>query len=241
MICIIKFIFNLIVKLTIKFNLYNFLDNTTRFIRKFIKPLNIYKLNSTETVLIINGGGFIFDDFFDWFIAKKIINKFPNANIITLDYLRNEPFDNIVLDASNKINKMQLVKPIHLYAHSAGCALGIALSNYIFFKSITFVSPFFSFGKVKDISNNNDILKPNTINYISKKYKIDINKYVSNAKLPINTKIIFGSKEVMKPNILLFSKIMGIQTVISLKNKIHGLPLWYFQDSKILSSLFRLN
>jgi hypothetical protein len=115
--------------------------------------------------------------------------------------------------------------------------------NFIksYFKSITFVSPFFSFGKVKDITNNNDILKPNTINFISKKYKIDISKYVSNAKLPTNTKIIFGSKEIMKPNIISFSKIIGIQTVISLKNKIHGLPLWYLQDSKILSSLFALN
>ena len=46
MICILKFFFSLLEKLVIRFNLYKLLDSTTRFIRKFIKPLNIYRLPS---------------------------------------------------------------------------------------------------------------------------------------------------------------------------------------------------
>ena len=240
MICIFKFLLNLLEKIVIRFNLYKLLDTTTRFIRKFIKPLNVSNKNSIETVLIINGGGFVFDDFFDWFISSRIKLKYPNANIITLDYLKNSHFDKIVIDAKKKLENITFVNPIHLYAHSAGCALGLALSNYINFTTISFVSPFFSFGPVKEISNNIDILNPTTINFISKKYNININKYIPNVKFPINTRIIFGSKEIMKPNILKFSNLMGIQKIISLKNKIHGLPLWYFENPSILSALFPL-
>jgi len=234
----------------IKYNKYKLYYNISHVIRYVIKPINIINNKFKTTVLIINGGSFIGDDFFDYFISSYIKKYHPTSNIISLSYTRSINFDSIISSAKKKLENLKKFFPIitHVYSHSAGCSITVALTKYFSFPNIILISPYLSWNdKIK--SNNKskiDIILPQSVNHIKKLLKINIIKYLdlSNFTNFTNSNIIIfvGSNEVLFDDTLEFCKANKIddKNINILDDKIHGFPMWLLESNFDITSLFIL-
>ena len=221
-----------------KFNIFIPLSNK---LRSIFKPYNKIKDKNLDTVLIINGGGFLGDDLFDVTIGNKIEKFYPNANIVTIDYPKTTNFDLVVNNVKNEIINKKY-KVIHIYAHSAGCAIAVTLPKFIKIQNITLVSPYLAWTD-KIISNKEsqyDSINPSLVNIIKNKYNIEIKKYINKDILKsCNIKIVVGKKEVLLQDTLAFCIDMNITNIVILKEKYHGIGSWSLND--VNNSLFNKN
>ena len=229
----------------IKFSIFNFTQNyivnnkqfnlfipLSNKLRTIFKPYNKIKDNKLDTIIIINGGGFLGDDLFDIIIGKKIEKLYPNTNIVTIDYPKITNFDLVINNVKNEIiEKKYKVK--HIYAHSAGCAIAITLPKFIKVKNMTLLSPYFAWTD-KITSNQDskyDYINPSLVNILKNKYNIDIKKYINQKILKsCNIKIIVGKKEVLLKDTLAFCIDMNINNIVILKEKYHGIRSWSPED-----------
>lgn len=206
-----------------KFNLFTPLSNK---LRSIFKPYNKIKDKNLDTVLIINGGGFLGDDFFDVIVGKKIEELYPNINIVTIDYPKTTNFDLVVNNVKNNIIEKKY-RVIHIYAHSAGCAIAVTLPKFIKVKNITLLSPYLAWTNNITTNNEYDYINPSLVNTLKNKYNIEIKKYINKDILKhCNIKIIVGKKEVLLKDTLAFCIDMEITNIIILKEKYHGARSW---------------
>lgn len=219
--------------------LLSFIINTINYISKKIffyyknikikcinENLTIYNYNkNNKTIIIINGGGLIFEDITDITIMNNILPKLNNYNIIVIKYSLLNKLSETIKEI-NETFKLLLTYNFNIkvfIGNSIGCTILFELFKiYKQFinEKLILISPVVNI----DIKYNNnfkkDLINYNFYNYIKKKL-YDINVIIDYSILP-NTFIICSNNEVFYDDIIDFHNKFKKSKLYCVKNGYHS-------------------
>lgn len=175
-------------------------------------------------VIMVNGGGFIFDDMFDLNYKKVISIKYPNCSIVNLEYPKNRNFDYIYSEFKKNWKKLSHYNVVCIFAHSAGAGLVLRLSKDYKLRKVILFSPFINWNNNYQ-DNVKDILNIDVLNKIIYMFNYKTKCNVKNIQ---NLRIVSGSDEIMLPDVKDFCYENNVTDFTILKNKPHGLMMWRF-------------
>ena len=207
--------------------MYVKIKNKNIKIKKITNKITIYnyKKENNKFIVIINGGGLIFDDITDLVIINNLLSKLNNYNIIVISY----NLFNKISDTSKEVNNtfkvlLQYNFNIEIFiGNSIGCTLLLELFKvYKQFtdKKVILSSPIVNFNVTYNKKKNNDFINYNFYNYVKTKY-FDYNISINYDNLP-KSLIICGSNELFYYDIIDFHKKCKNSELYCIKNGVHS-------------------
>jgi len=165
-------------------------------------------------------------------MSSYIQENHMNSNIITVNYPKCVLFETMIEKTTKWLKQeMNMNTVTHVYAHSAGCAIALALTKYFEFPNMILVSPYVAWteNQPKKSKKIKDILLVSTINDIKQRYVVDIRQYIRLSKS--NIQVIIGSEEVLLEDNLAFCEENHITKITILEGYIHSLPMWLLKSN----------
>lgn len=212
-------------------------------ILKLNKKIIIYNYNkNNKSIVVINGGGLIFEDTTDHIISTKILNKLPNYNIIVIKYNLFDKFSKTskeVNDTFNSLLKYNFNIEVFI-GNSIGCTLLVELfkiNKQFTNKKLILISPLVKFDLKYNNNMNKDAINYDLYNYI-KNMLYDREIIINYDTLP-KVFTICGSNEIFYHDIIEFNNKCKNSKLYIIDNGIHSeyIIYGYFKISKITNEI----
>lgn len=195
-------------------------------ILKLNEQIIIYNYNkNNKSIVIINGGGLLFEDTTDHVIITNVLNKLPNNNIIVIKYNLFNKFSKTskeVIDTFNLLLKYNLNIEIFI-GNSIGCSLLLELfkvNKQFTDKKLILISPLVNFNLKYNKNINKDAISYDLYNYIKNLF------YDREIEIDYNTlpKVftICGSDEIFYYDIVDFNNKCKNSKLYVIDNGIHS-------------------
>ena len=203
-----------------------------------------YNKNNTKSIVVINGGGLIFEDYTDIVIINNILPKLNNYNIIVIKYKLLNKLSKTIEEVHNTF-KILLTYNFNIKVF-IGNSIGatILLKLFKIYKQFTkekfiLISPIVNYNVKYNKYNKYikaDLINYDFYNYINNKY-YDKNIIIDYNSLP-NTFIICSSNEIFYYDIVNFHNKCKNSKLYIIKNGCHSEYIMYgFSNSSEINNI----
>jgi hypothetical protein len=205
---------------------YIYIKNKNIKIKNLTDKINIYNYNqNNNSIVIINGGGLIFEDCTDITIVNNILPKLNNYNIIVIKYNLFNKLSETIKEVNNTF-KLLLTYNFNIkvfIGNSIGCTILLELfkiHKQFIKEKLILLSPVVNRNVKYNKNTKKDFINYNIYNYIKNKY-YDKDIIIDCNSLP-NTFIICGENEIFYYDIINFHNKCKNSKLYCIKNGVHS-------------------